>query len=216
MEGMDWVMCGIRKVDYSNKVQTVDWASCVLRASTADEVKGIMKFVTSRSGFGYIYNKLYKTEIIRENNIFYPTEFNVSEDSFFTILFFLHVKSLCLIPNVSYIYGINNVNSISAAKYKPASQFLFSAIAHDKLVNCELERSVWLYAFSRCIKMYVRCFGICFLYPLRVFPLRDRTKMLFNCTKSFFCSNSMRKHLFLSIRFFFVHIRSYLRRMNEQ
>lgn len=66
---------------------------------------------------GFLWNKIYKLSVIRENDIRFPNTVRL-EDGFFNIDFFANAKSCVIISDVLYHYRISNQADLSR-KYAP-------------------------------------------------------------------------------------------------
>lgn len=58
------------------------------------------------SMFGFVCNKLYRTDIIRKNKLLFDTSITLSEDRIFALQYIKHIECLVTISKSSYIYEI--------------------------------------------------------------------------------------------------------------
>lgn len=73
----------------------------------------IMAFMDS-GVFNYPVNKMYKRNIIRENNLFFNKDITLAEDVAFNLEYMRYVESLTLLDSRKYIYRVgSNENSLS-------------------------------------------------------------------------------------------------------
>ncbi len=72
----------------------------------ADILNGISD-INKFSMFGYVCNKLYKTEIIKKNKLLFNTTINISEDRIFALQYLRFANSLVTIPKSAYIYEVH-------------------------------------------------------------------------------------------------------------
>ncbi len=66
--------------------------------------------------FGYMaapWGKLYKSSIIRENNLCFDTSMRWGEDTYFNYDFLQYVKDVYAIKNISYDYYVGTANSLT-------------------------------------------------------------------------------------------------------
>lgn len=63
--------------------------------------------------FGVPWNKLFKTNIIRNNYLLFNENFSSYEDEIFVLQYLTYSKCICTSPKDTYIYYTNNTNSLS-------------------------------------------------------------------------------------------------------
>lgn len=67
-----------------------------------------LKFkVTETPRKSYVFNKIYKTSQIKENNITFPDNQDYCEDIYFSIRALYFLKRLVTVPNTTYYYRVN-------------------------------------------------------------------------------------------------------------
>ena len=68
------------------------------------------KWITSRKVYVQVWNKLYRTELLRKNNVICIPS-NRNEDVFYTFQLIPVVKKVVFIPDITYFYLIENPDS---------------------------------------------------------------------------------------------------------
>lgn len=62
---------------------------------------------------GLVFSKLFKTSILKNNNISFPEFVFSGEDQLFTTKYLAHIKSYSLLPETGYYYRRDNLSSIT-------------------------------------------------------------------------------------------------------
>lgn len=117
--------------------------------------------IYSYNGFGaYIWNKMFKTQIIREYHIMFDVELRMSQDLLWTTQYFLIIDKIIYINDPLYHYMYNDGSICRNAKktrtFNP--QFFTSLLAHEKtkLMIEKESRNVKLHFSGRYINTYLR------------------------------------------------------------
>lgn len=63
--------------------------------------------------FGVPWNKLFKTSIIKNYHLHFDETISSYEDEIFVLQYLIHSKNICTSPEDTYIYYVNNTNSLS-------------------------------------------------------------------------------------------------------
>ncbi len=94
--------------------------------------------------FGYTWNKIFRRNIIEDNNTRFPEDLRVYEDELFTSDYTKSVSSLQVVPHALYRYRVVGSSLTHQCKSKATYLRLFSAIAermhqykYDKLIAYE-------------------------------------------------------------------------------
>lgn len=107
----------------------------------------------------FIWNKVFSTEIIKNNDILFDTKISLGEDRAFIFDCFIYVKKLVSISNKLYIYTADHENSItdkfSKSNYKKACSHLivvehiFKTWSINKLISINATRKMlnWASAY---------------------------------------------------------------------
>ncbi len=103
------------------KIETTDLAVCnfsILKNNGKKEYKNIKKeyecykldkmiaFLQKNNLFNVVWNKIYKKEIIINNNIRFNTDISIGEDLEFNLKYFEHIKKIACISESLYIYRV--------------------------------------------------------------------------------------------------------------
>lgn len=143
-EGCDMVIGALRYVypDGSEFYQPESEFRC-------DKEEYIKKYYTQsvakRTIFGPV-NKLYRTEIIRANNIRFDQSLKIREDGIFVLDVLAHTKTLCGIAHVEYYYVQSAPNESLVSKFhetekeinKRFFKMLISMIGEENLTDTDI------------------------------------------------------------------------------
>lgn len=113
----DYVMSGITFVANGKVCNSVDYEDEILTINEVRESK--FKYV---SGATRPVGFLYKTQIIRDNLIYFNSRMSYAEDRNFNIDYLAHVNTIRRIPYNGYIYLTEVEGSLSKKKYPYAFQ----------------------------------------------------------------------------------------------
>ena len=72
---------------------------------------------------GFIWHRLYKLNIIKENNIGFPVGISFAEDGVFFLNYILHTKIFCIISTLGYHYTVRSNSLTSEGKSLPAVKY---------------------------------------------------------------------------------------------
>lgn len=99
------------------------------------EVINYLKRPTGFSIFNYVWGKLYKTAVIKENNLFFDENLSVYEDVKFIFEYLENINSLFYMRNHIYNYSItNNLNLSKNKNYKNPTSYKFALNAIEKFL----------------------------------------------------------------------------------
>lgn len=130
----DWVMVGVQQVDSNLKNQKL--ISKIDKEITSDIDNYENTLITATKiwmMFGPVWNKIYRTDIIKDNHIWFVPSKDILEDRIFNIEYAGYAKSVALLPYIGYKYVINP-NSITHKKIK-SIVFFNSGIELDNILR---------------------------------------------------------------------------------
>lgn len=101
----DLISQGIRFQQFSidNVAKIVD-----VGISYEDDLHGYIDLMLEAGIVGYIFNKAFKKQIIKENNIKFDVRFNFREDEEFVLKYMTHCKRIISINSIGYYYIMPN------------------------------------------------------------------------------------------------------------
>lgn len=100
-ESADLVFQGINEVkDNGDIIKKVPDYGIYCEDNVLEGISDINKY----SMFGYVCNKLYRRSIIKEHNITFRTDINISEDRIFALQYMAYVKEMRTINKSAYFY----------------------------------------------------------------------------------------------------------------
>lgn len=97
----DLVCCGYESFDKNEKM-------FFSNKETFNGKEEYIEELQSNLIFNQIWNKMYKTEVIKENNISFDTELSIAEDLKFNVEYLSKINSITNTSNVLYKYRITN------------------------------------------------------------------------------------------------------------
>lgn len=103
-DGFDVAICGYRC--FVEGIGQTDVFEFEEKALYGDEVKEFFAETFPEGVSGYLWNKLYRASVIKENGLRFP-EMRRLQDGVFNIKFFSAAKSAKIIPDTLYRYRIN-------------------------------------------------------------------------------------------------------------
>jgi len=125
----DFVCCG-----YSHKEKNYALPSCYFNRSQAE-----MAYILEKADlFGTIWNKLYKSNIIRDNNIRFARGYSFGEDFLFNLNYFLFIEDGSLIEDILYCY---HENDISISKKRPNFEHSLFRFNNTSRAICALKEN---------------------------------------------------------------------------
>ena len=132
----DLVVCGIKEIE-NNKL---------LREVTVRDYKTLLDFACDENIFGFPVNKLYKKEIIAQNNIIFPEKISLSEDLVFNFRYLLKIKKVVSEKTIFYYYIKHSTNTtknkfLYPIRYK-ALEEIINDILHSRLEKKEKNKII--------------------------------------------------------------------------
>jgi len=127
-EKSDLVICGIKTLKNNNKVDKL-----TVQEELNINKKPIIELFVSLLEKGLAYspcNKLYRNEIIQNNNIHFGTEFKLGEDALFNISYIKQSKSFSVEDSVFYEYHQNDGSLIRSFLH---NKFEIQTILYENL-----------------------------------------------------------------------------------
>lgn len=156
----------------TKKVSKKGFPFCVKQLNTKEAINAILR--GNEYGYqGYLWNKIFRSDIIKKYNIEFEKGIAYNEDRLFCLLYALHCEKIIVVNEIVYIY-LNNENGAMAAlknvsddkKDKVLSEFaaykkMYMILKEYDLNLCKLcaldaqERAIRLYKIIQpsCIKI---------------------------------------------------------------
>ena len=72
----------------------------------------MLKYIVSQQGHHENWGRLYRSDTIRKNNLFYTPGINIGEDWLFLVKYVLHTSKIASIHQVVYYYNKQNTQSV--------------------------------------------------------------------------------------------------------
>lgn len=123
----------------------------------SSELEGIISvgnFMESFAGrptvlyYGVLWNKIYKKDIIRDNNISFDKNISLAEDFLFNLEYLKYVKNVLVQNNIGYLYTFDE-NTESLSKNKQLYDTMWEK---RKFLNSKFELSLEFYAINKWLK----------------------------------------------------------------
>lgn len=114
--------------NYCQVINDVVYLSDVAMPSRMLSTEEIIDGIFNPKGFkGYLWNKLFSNNIIRDNKILFNVNISVWEDMLFCFMYYLHCSNVYF-SNVADYYYIQHVSSLSHNKSISNAESMFEAI----------------------------------------------------------------------------------------
>ena len=113
----DYIKCGAYE-EYYDKDERLDYTKvCKLNDNCYQNKKDIINQIIDMEQiplFGYLWNSVYKLNIVKENSICFDHNLKVNEDFAFNIFYLEFVKKMKCLSYCGYHYAKRNGNSLSS------------------------------------------------------------------------------------------------------
>lgn len=133
----DWILYG--HVNGSRKIQLAGTE----KTYNADDIERCRaEFISNPTRYLQVWAKLFKRDIIIENNIRFDQELRLAEDSDFSIRYSAFCKCISVSDNIVYNYSIDNNSTVRSVNDDKINDYIFS-----------MERTVcWIEHESKTVK----------------------------------------------------------------
>jgi len=135
----DLVIFNYYRVDENdNLLSTSNFRTGIYQIDDQNRVKYIVNNIAKYVVGWEAWNRLFKADVIRKNNLFFwDNKLIFAEDFGFSLNFALHVNKISCIPNVLYYYLIreNSIMSQAAKEPRLSASIALSKLMEDKIRN---------------------------------------------------------------------------------
>lgn len=112
-------------------------------------VEYIVRSLGSTGTLYNLWNKLFKADIIRKNNLRFREDLRFGEDLLFSLEYFKHTRSLAIIPDVTYHYQTNSKTSVFSSSsivpaYRQANDEAIVDFIGETPTEAEYDLAQWL------------------------------------------------------------------------
>lgn len=109
-DNVDLVCTGYNKIVFKDNevIRTLNLTPTQMKYKNSKEIKNNLESIVGNGFFNALWNKLYKAEIIRKNNITLDEDFSLGEDFLFNLDYVSECNSLVLIDVALYNYMVNS------------------------------------------------------------------------------------------------------------
>ena len=159
---------------------------------------------------GYVWNKIYKKDILDNNNILFNNNIHSCEDFLFNAEYFKYIKSACYIDSNLYYYNLSNLESISTYNKIFSPKKMTILYAYKEIIKIYEKFSI-----NNLIYIYINYIKI--LYYLYFICPKNQKKTIKSEIKSVWLlikndkSISIKEKSFLEIRKTFPYLTEFLR-----
>lgn len=108
---VDMVISGWQ-INTASSVKPISPDGCIVRT---DLTNFILQSIGNDGTLYNLWNKLFRADIIHENNLRFREDVWFGEDLMFAFEYFKHIRSLKIIPNITYNYYTDNNSSVFRA-----------------------------------------------------------------------------------------------------
>lgn len=164
--------------------------------------------------FGAPYGKLFKTEIIKKNNILFETSHNLAEDLIFNINYIAYVNKIMLIKNASYYYKMFVPGSLSRISHP----YSYTKQRWEKVVHCcKAECSTFGVKIDNIERVAKRNIVLS-IFRDKTISYREKEKLYYECScrKSGFVYTYLMNMIEISIRNMYRYIQRIVYNINEK
>ena len=120
----DLVCCGVRINERDDG--SISGFSCPDREKVYDKKEGLIEMFSMDSFYGWPWNKLYKTDIVKKKGLRFPEGMKYCEDRTFVVNYSVHCSKISYISSALYHYVYNEISAVRkpSTKKKYESQYL--------------------------------------------------------------------------------------------
>ena len=97
---MDLEICGRRVIDEKSNVLSFTEGDVIL----LEKEDALIKLMDSRYYMGSAWNKLFRMDVIKKNDLSFDTELGMAQDLHFCVQYFMHCKNVVYDPTPKYFY----------------------------------------------------------------------------------------------------------------
>lgn len=108
LKNIEFDVCGFKYNTFINKYENTNFSKEYKFVNKVDFIK---KVITDYDTLGYLWNKIFKLSIIKNNQIRFDETIRVREDELFVLQYAKYADTIILTDNVLYHYR-NNPNSV--------------------------------------------------------------------------------------------------------
>jgi len=105
---VDLVVAGVKKIFYKNsqiaQIKEIKYQKTLL--NDFDEIVNYFWPIFDKNGFNALWNKIYKLDIIKKNNIRLDNSLNMGEDYLFNLNYIVNAKKVLISDEILYNYKI--------------------------------------------------------------------------------------------------------------
>lgn len=139
-----------------------------------------LRRLMSRELFQHSWNKLVKKNFLTENGLFFDDSI-INEDLLWSYLLLLHAKTILILPDVTYIYEADNLDSITNTPDKRIQKIVTSRIticneilSHPPRKIIEEYYTYLFFCFMRALDLYEKNRSELYQYEVELYSIRDR------------------------------------------
>lgn len=115
----------------------------------SDIVENVLRSLGTDGTLYNLWNKLFRADIIRENNLQFREDLRFGEDLLFSLEYIKHVNSISIIPDVTYHYLTNSGTSVFSSsslvpEYRIENDKAIIAFVGNNPTEAELNLLNWL------------------------------------------------------------------------
>ncbi len=105
-ENTDIVICSVREIHYENS-KKIKVVNKVLKKQKGKILNDLEKLYYNKNFYmGGVYLKIYKTDVIKSNNLKFREDLSFGEDYIFNLEYFELIETYCTISDILYTYNI--------------------------------------------------------------------------------------------------------------
>lgn len=209
-EEYDCIKVGCIEEYYNNSNEIISVQQYIYDSGVIKSQQQVMSTILKMEQiplFGYLWNGVYKVDIIRKFKLSLNENYRINEDFEFNIRFFKHVKNFISIPYCGYHYARRVNNSLSTRvqpdyyelHYKKIE--LFWNILSDKNCLTQVNREILFWLYTRIIYSAIERCRDRENFKLLYYQIRNEKLYSYFRKTSFEYSNIKRKILIYLIKY---------------
>lgn len=156
----DLFIFGFHRIKEKNYTDIKFHTKPIKKLYNYDKLSAIEQYLSQNIFFSSVWNKLYKTSILKDNNIFFVDGCRYSEDTYFNYVYLLFTNKITY-ANAKMYYYVNRNNSLTHDGFKESRLDAFLSLNYI-LMDSKNNASIHGYAHA------LRCFQCCeYLYFIK-------------------------------------------------
>lgn len=180
--------------------KTINPKPATIKGDSEQIKKYVLKSIGTDGTLYNLWNKLFRADIIKDNNITFNEDLRFGEDTIFSLEYFSYLSKLTIIPNTTYYYLTNSDGSVFSQSSLSQEYRLENLKALKTYVgNITDQQTHDLYAWV--VSRWLTSYGM--LLSMAKLPYKDKISRLKTIAKQ---SRVVAKNTtYIGIKYFLIH-----------